>query len=92
MFHHKMRSHQPSDMQNADVTLILACYGRRCRSRRQMVRLHPKTLPDRGHPGSAAQCHERTLRCSNTASLFDHLVGELLELPRHIEAERLGSL
>jgi hypothetical protein len=27
-----------------------------------------------------------------TASLFDHLVGDLLEMHRHVEAQRLGGL
>jgi hypothetical protein len=40
-----------------------------------------------GFPGSATR---RLMRCSK--KLLDHLVGELLEMGRHIEAERLGGL
>jgi hypothetical protein len=32
------------------------------------------------------------MQCSKTALLFDHVVCGLLENPRNIEAERLGSL
>jgi hypothetical protein len=32
--------------------------------------------------------HKPTYAVQQTVSLFDHFVGELLELPRHVEAER----
>ena len=32
------------------------------------------------------------MHCSKNGSLFDQLVSELLELQRHLEAQRLGGL
>jgi hypothetical protein len=32
------------------------------------------------------------VQCSETTSLFDHLVGERKQLGRNVEAERLGGL
>jgi hypothetical protein len=33
-------------------------------------------------------CHTATYAAQQTVSLFYHFVGELLELPRHVEAKR----
>jgi hypothetical protein len=56
--------------------------------------LHVRFAPESGHratglagPLCAISGH---LHCNKF--LLDHFVGELPELPRHIEAERLGSL
>src|SRR5262245_38887255 len=37
-------------------------------------------------------CHSRTLALRQTTLLLDDLIGTLLELPGHVEAERLGGL
>jgi hypothetical protein len=39
-------------------------------------------------PLRATSCHEQSRQ---TAQLFDHLVGTLLKMKWHIEAERLGG-
>src|SRR5260370_31220852 len=41
---------------------------------------------------SRPQHQERTHAPQQMPSLFDHFVGELLKLQRHIEAERFGRL
>jgi hypothetical protein len=44
------------------------------------------------HNKTSRGATSRHTQCSKTAPLFDHLVGALLELQRHVEAERLGGL
>jgi hypothetical protein len=39
-----------------------------------------------------AKCQKRPFAPQQTVFLFDHLVGALLELYWHVEAERLGGL
>jgi len=40
----------------------------------------------------SALCQKQTHASQQSAQLLDHLVGELLHMQRHIEAERFGGL
>jgi len=54
------------------------------------VRFAPKADKQQIVSASPLSAKSGHLHCNKF--LLDHFVGELLELPRHIEAERLGSL
>ena len=51
---------------------------------------HVRSTPESGH----VQCNSACPLCANSGHrrLFDHLVGDLLEMHRHVEAQRLGGL
>ena len=53
-------------------------------------------LPESGQTGrrlgTSALCHKPTLQRSKKAALFDHLVGELLEMQGNVQTERPGGL
>ena len=42
--------------------------------------------------GTAEKCQKATYAPQQNGGLFDHLVRALLELERHVEAERIGCL
>jgi hypothetical protein len=58
------------------------------------VSVDVRFAPESGHRADMPACplcaKSGHLHCNKF--LLDHFVGELPELPRHIEAERLGSL
>jgi len=62
------------------------------RSTWQMVRLPSNTLRESGYARSAAPCRKGVTAVQQTASLIDHLVGELLKVERHVEADRFGGV
>src|SRR5215831_14933642 len=54
--------------------------------------LYPRKQTCAVHQPMSALGQKRTHAPQQKGSLFDHLVGALLKVQRHVEAERLGGL
>jgi hypothetical protein len=56
------------------------------------VRFAPEADKIAESPGCPLSAKSGLMRCSKKGSLFHHLVGDLLQMRRNVETERLASL